>query len=93
MLCKSTIQNERYYRSRAYGVFSTYSLRGYYKNNTREVDREKSFMRYLGERGGKLQSFKTNEDLRSPHIGDLNPSLTLDFDGWRRKSPRRDVRE
>jgi hypothetical protein len=87
MLRKSTIQNARYCRSRAYGVFSTYSLRGYYKNNTREVNREKSFMGYLGERGGRLQSFETEVDLRSPHLGALNPSLSLDFDRGRRKSP------
>jgi hypothetical protein len=81
MLNKSTIQTARYCRSRAYGVFSTYSLRGYNKNNLREVDREKSFMRYLGEEGEKLQSFETRVDLRSPHLGALNPSLSLDFDG------------
>jgi hypothetical protein len=37
---KSSIQTERYCRSIAYGVFPTYSLRGYYKDYSREVDRE-----------------------------------------------------
>jgi hypothetical protein len=77
---KSTIQNERYCRSRAYGVYSTYSLRGYYKNNTREVDRESPSRDTLGREGEGIQSFKTNVDLQSPHLGALNPSLTLDFD-------------
>jgi hypothetical protein len=40
---KLFIQTERYCRSRAYGVFPTYSLRGYYKDYSREVDREKLF--------------------------------------------------
>jgi hypothetical protein len=45
-------------------------------------------------RGGeRLQSFETDVDLRSPHFGALNPSLSLDFDGGRRKLPRGDVRE
>jgi hypothetical protein len=92
MLRKSTIQNARYCRSRAYGVFSTYSLRGYYKNNPREVDREKSFLGYLEERG-ETSIFRNRCRSRSPHFGALNPSLSLDFDGGRRKSPRGDVRE
>jgi hypothetical protein len=48
---KSSIQTERYCRSRAYGVLPTYSLRGYNKSYSREVDREKFLKIYLGERG------------------------------------------
>jgi hypothetical protein len=50
---KSSIQIERYYRSRAYGVFPTYSLRGYDKSYSRKVDREKFLKIYLGEREGE----------------------------------------
>jgi hypothetical protein len=81
MLLKSSIQTAIYCRSRAYALFSTYSLRGYNKNNPSEVDREGSFKGYLGERGGKSsKSFKIDVDLQSPHLGALNPSLKLDFD-------------
>jgi hypothetical protein len=54
MLQEPFIQTAKYCRSRAYGVFSTYSLRGYNKRNSREVDREKVLKRYLGERGERL---------------------------------------
>jgi hypothetical protein len=47
------IQTERKRRSRVYGVFPTYSLRGYYKDYAREVDREELLWMYLGERGDK----------------------------------------
>jgi hypothetical protein len=50
---KSSIQTERYCRSRAYGALPTYSLRGYGKSYSREVDREKFLKIYLGERGRK----------------------------------------
>jgi hypothetical protein len=99
MLLKSSIQTVRYCRSRAYGVFSTYSLRGYNKNNPRKVDREESFKGYLGREGESLQSFETDVDLWSPHLEALNPSLTLDFDGgdenrlgavWGREGRRRE---
>jgi hypothetical protein len=50
---KSSIQIERYYRSRAYGVFPTYSLTGYDKSYSRKVDREKFLKIYLGEREGE----------------------------------------
>jgi hypothetical protein len=53
MLQETIIQTARYCRSRAYGVFSTYSLRGYDKRNSREVDRNKFLKRYLGEREGE----------------------------------------
>jgi hypothetical protein len=46
-------QTERDCRSRVYWVFPTYSLREYYKNYAREVDREKLLWIYLGERGKK----------------------------------------
>jgi hypothetical protein len=60
MLHETTIQTVRYYRSRAYGVFSTYSLTGYDKNNPREVDQEKFLKRYLGEREReRLQSLES----------------------------------
>jgi hypothetical protein len=48
---KPSIQIERYCRSRAYGVFPTYSLRGYNKSYSRKIDREKFLKIYLGERG------------------------------------------
>jgi hypothetical protein len=50
MLHKSSIQTKRYCISRAYGVFPTYSLRGYDKSYSRKVDREKFLKIYLGER-------------------------------------------
>jgi hypothetical protein len=50
---KSSIQTERYCRSRTYGVFPTYSLRGYDKNYSGKVDRKKFLKIYLGERGEK----------------------------------------
>jgi hypothetical protein len=90
---KSTIQNERYCRSKVYGVYSTYSLRRYYKKNTREVDHVLSFMRYLGEEREKLQIFKCDVDPCSPHLGALKSSLSLDLGGGERKSPWGDVRE
>jgi hypothetical protein len=45
-------------------------------------------MNTLGERGERFQSFKTDVDLQSPHLGAFNPSLTQDFVGWIRKSPK-----
>jgi hypothetical protein len=48
---KSSIQTERYCRSRAYGVFPTYSLRGYDKNYSRKVDQEDSSRDTLGREG------------------------------------------
>jgi hypothetical protein len=50
---KSSIQTERYCTSRAYGVLSTYFLRGYDRSYSRKVDREKFLKIYLGERGEK----------------------------------------
>jgi hypothetical protein len=50
---KSSIQTERYCRSRAYGVFPTYSLRGYDNSYSRKADREKFLKIYLRERGRK----------------------------------------
>jgi hypothetical protein len=47
----------------------------------------------LGREVKGLQSFKIDVDLQSPHLGALNPSLTLDFYGRRRKSLRGGVRE
>jgi hypothetical protein len=79
MPCKSTIQNVRYCRSRSYRVYSTYSLRGYYKKITREVDQVLSFMRYLGEERERLQIFKCDVDPCSPHHGALKSSLSLDL--------------
>jgi hypothetical protein len=56
MPCKSTIQNERYCRSRAYRVYSTYSLRGYNKETTREIDRKEPSRDTLGERGERASN-------------------------------------
>jgi hypothetical protein len=53
-----SIQTERKRKSRVYGVFPTYSLRGYYKDYAREVDRENSFEYTLGERGEDLNPLK-----------------------------------
>jgi hypothetical protein len=50
---ESSIQTERYCRSRAYGVFPTYSLRGYYKDYSREVDREKAPLNIPWEERGE----------------------------------------
>jgi hypothetical protein len=83
---KSTIQNERYCRSRAYGLYSTYSLREYYKGTIREIDRKRPSRDTLGREGEVLQIFKSN--LWSPHLGALKPSLTLDLDSGKRKSPK-----
>jgi hypothetical protein len=49
-----SIQTERKHGSRVYGVFPTYSLRGYYKDYAREVDRENSFEYTLGREGRRL---------------------------------------
>jgi hypothetical protein len=57
---KSTIQNERYCRSRAYRVYSTYSLRGYHKKTTRIVYRVFPSRDTLGEERERLQIFKSS---------------------------------
>jgi hypothetical protein len=46
------------------------------------------FKEYLGERGERVQSFKTDVDLQSPCLGASNPSLSQDLVGGIRKSPR-----
>jgi hypothetical protein len=90
---KSIIQNKRYGRSRAYGVNSTYSLREYYKETTREIDRKRSSRDTLGREGEELQIFKSNVVPCSPHLGALKSSLSLDLGSGKRKSPWGDVWE
>jgi hypothetical protein len=54
-----SIQTERKRRSRVYGVFPTYSLRGYFKDYAREVYREKTPLNIpWGERGEGLNPLK-----------------------------------
>jgi hypothetical protein len=89
MPCKLTIEIERYCRFRAYRVYSTCSPRGYYKETTREVDWVLPSRDTLVERREKLQIFKCSVDPLSPHLGALNPSLSLDLDGGIRQSPKR----
>jgi hypothetical protein len=88
---KSTIETKRYCRSRAYIVYSTYSLRGYHKETTREVDRVLPSRDTLGEKRGKTSNLQCSVDPCSPHLGALKRSLSLDFDAGIRKSPRGDV--
>jgi hypothetical protein len=57
-----SIQTKRKHRSRVYGVFPTYSLREYYKDYAREVDRKNSFEYTLGREGRRLESFETRVD-------------------------------
>jgi hypothetical protein len=85
MLQEPTIQPVKYCRSRAYGVFSTYLLRGYYKRNAREVDREKVLKRYLWERGGETSILRNLS--RSSISTPWSPqSLTLTrFGRWKAK--------
>jgi hypothetical protein len=47
----------------------------------------------LGKEGEGLQSFKTNVDPCSPHLGALKSSLSLDLGGGIWKSPWGDVME
>jgi hypothetical protein len=81
MLQESSIQTAKYCRSRAHGVFSTYSLRGYDKNNSRKVDREKLLKRYLGKREGETSILRILSRSSISTLGALNLSHSLDFDG------------
>jgi hypothetical protein len=78
---KSSIQTERYCRSRAYGVFPTYSLRGYDKNYSREVDRGKLLKIYLGKEGGKTSILRSLSRSLISTPWSLQ-SLTLTRFGW-----------
>jgi hypothetical protein len=69
-------------------VFSIYSLGGYNETNWREVDQELFFKEYLGERGERVQSFKTDVDLQSPRLDASNLSLSQYLVGGIQKSPR-----
>jgi hypothetical protein len=68
----SSIQTERNCRSRVYGVFPTYSLRGCYKGYSREVDREKFLLIPWGEREEDLNPLNLEEIL---DLHTLEPSI------------------
>jgi hypothetical protein len=78
---KSSIQTERYCRSRAYGVFPTYSLRRHNKSYSRKIDREKLLKRYLGKREGETSTLRnlTRSSISTPWSPQ---SLTLTRFGW-----------
>jgi hypothetical protein len=76
------METERYCRSRVYVVYSNYSIRGYRKEMSREIDRVRSSWDTLGERGGEASSLQIR--CRSVFSTPWSTqSLTLTRFGWR----------